>query len=74
MLLEAYPDLTPAQVKERITSTAVDLGLDPNTQGSGRGDAYAAYRGETPPGPPSPSPPGCPAFLLGVIRGLFKAK
>ncbi len=73
LLLEAYPDLTPAQVKARITSTAADLGLDPNIQGSGRGDAYAAYEGETPPGPPSPPPQGCLTALLGLFRGAGRA-
>ena len=43
LLLEKKPSLTPSQIKDVLKSTAVDLGLDENTQGSGRVDAYAAY-------------------------------
>lgn len=42
LLLDANPTLTPAEIKETLKSTAVDLGLDKNTQGAGRIDAYAA--------------------------------
>ncbi len=42
LLLEADPGLTPGEIKELMTGTAVDLGLEENTQGAGRGDAYAA--------------------------------
>jgi hypothetical protein len=43
LLLEKNPSLTPSQIKDVLKSTALDLGLDENTQGSGRVDAYAAY-------------------------------
>jgi len=43
LLLEKKPSLKPFQIKDILKSTAVDLGLDENTQGSGRVDAYAAY-------------------------------
>lgn len=58
LLLQAYPGLGPAEVKGRLMAAAVDLGLDPNTQGSGRADILAAYQytGELPP-PPEPTPP-----------------
>ncbi len=63
LLLAANPSLTPRQVKEIFKSTAVDLGLSLNTQGSGRVDAFAAWKmassGEIPepdPEPPSPEP------------------
>ncbi len=67
LLLEAKPGLTPAQVKDLLMKTAVDLGLAPNTQGSGRGDIYQAYLGEE--GPPSPPPGGEGCGEL--IRQLF---
>ncbi|NOX60810.1 MAG: S8 family peptidase [Chloroflexi bacterium] len=58
LLLEAEPDLTPRQVKERLMATAVDMGLDKNAQGAGRGDAHAAWQaGQTEPEPtPEPTP------------------
>jgi serine protease AprX len=67
ILLEAYPTLTPAQLKERIMSTAISLGLEPNAQGSGRADAYQAYLGSqiAPPRPPEPT--GCLLSILHLI-------
>jgi len=44
LLLEAEPTLTPAEIKEILKSTAIDLGYDENTQGAGRLDAYAAVK------------------------------
>lgn len=43
LLLETDSSLTPSDVKKALKSTALDLGLDENTQGSGRVDAYEAY-------------------------------
>jgi len=61
LLLGAEPALTPAEVKARFQAGAVDLGLDGNTQGAGRVDAYAALtQEEPPPGPPPPPPPPAP--------------
>lgn len=42
LLLQKFPAFTPAQIKDATTSTAVNLGLDPNTQGAGRGNVYQA--------------------------------
>jgi serine protease AprX len=42
LLLETS-SLTPNDIKNILKTTAVDLGLDENTQGAGRVDAYAAY-------------------------------
>ncbi|NPA91722.1 MAG: S8 family peptidase [Chloroflexi bacterium] len=69
LLLEAEPHLTPSDIKKRLMDTAVDLGLDANLQGAGRGDVYAAVAQapvtkapETdistpePPSPPTPEP------------------
>jgi len=66
LLLQARAGLTPNQVKWGLLSTAVDLGVTPNAQGSGRGDVWAAHQkitSETPPdlpNPPQPPPPGPP--------------
>ncbi len=67
LLLEAYPDLTPAQVKARMMGSAMNLKLDPNTQGAGRGDALAALELEM---PQPPKPKGCLYF----IKALFERR
>lgn len=61
LLLQARPELTPAQVKSLIMATAVDLGQRAEVQGAGRGDAYQAYQGQPQPRPeiPVPEPQGC---------------
>ncbi len=57
LLLAADASLTPAQIKERLMATAVDLGLDANSQGTGRCDVYAAWETvHAPPPPPDPTP------------------
>jgi serine protease AprX len=75
LILQKEPGLTPAQVKERMTRAARDMGLDPNVQGRGRVDAYAAYLGEAgEPLPPPPPPPGsgCLPVLVMLPSFLFK--
>jgi serine protease AprX len=67
LLLEVFPHLTPAQVKERLMDTAKDLGLDKNAQGEGRADAYQAYLNEPFGLPPSPPPPGCLMSFLQLL-------
>lgn len=59
VLLQAFPGITPAAVKERLMRTAVDLALDPNTQGSGRADILAAH-GYVPVPVPTPTPTPTP--------------
>jgi subtilisin family serine protease len=71
LLLEVFPHLTPAQVKERLMDTAKDLGLDENAQGEGRADAYQAYLNEPFGLPPSPPPPGC---LMSVLQLLAPSR
>ena len=44
LLLEADPNLTPAEVKAHLLAGAKDLGRHAQMQGAGRGDAYGAYR------------------------------
>ena len=63
LLLQAYPQLTPNQVKWVLLTTALELGENPNAQGSGRGDVWAAYQklvNEVPPDLPEPPQPGPP--------------
>jgi serine protease AprX len=63
LLQQALPDLTPNQVKWALLSTALGLGDNPNNQGSGRADAFAALQkatGETPPALPDPPQPPSP--------------
>lgn len=67
LLLQARPDLTPAQVKSLMMETAVDLEEVAEAQGAGRGDAYAAYQGQPQP-EPVPEPPGCLPRMLWVLR------
>lgn len=55
LMLSATADLSPYDVKQKLMGTAIDLKYDPNTQGSGRVDAYKAISGS--PTPPEPSPP-----------------
>jgi len=43
LLLEVNPSLEPEDVKTILKSTAFNLGLDENTQGAGRVNAYNAY-------------------------------
>ncbi len=61
LLLQAYPDLTPAQIKAKMMNSALNLNLDPNTQGAGRGDAFGALEIEAP--QPPAKPKGCLYFL-----------
>jgi serine protease AprX len=66
LLLQARPDLTPAQVKSLLMQTAKNLNLAPNTQGAGRADAYAAYQNT--PLPPLPPPElGCLPMLRRML-------
>jgi len=72
LLLEAEPDLAPAEIKARLMDTAIDLGEDPYAQGRGRVDAWRALQAETAPQDPSLPPPvpqpnpvdGCRSALL----------
>lgn len=72
LLLQAEPNLTPAQVKERMMRACRDMGQEPNFQGRGRVDVLALVRNQAgeplprrdqptptpPPGPgPTPTPP-----------------
>ncbi len=70
LLLEAFPGLRPAEIKERLKRTAVDLGLSPYAQGTGRADALRAYRDEGGPQPPPPEPPPPPPQRPGCLPGL----
>lgn len=79
LLLQAKPGLSPQQLKDILMNTAKDLGLDPNTQGKGRAQVFAAYQsalGQTPtpqPPPPTPTPEppgtGCLDLIKSVLTG-----
>lgn len=60
LVLVANSSLAPEQVKTIFQRAALNLGLDPNTQGSGRVDVARAVQlavGEEPEPPPTPVPP-----------------
>ncbi len=64
LLLQANPQLIPAQVKSALRNTTVDLNLPANTQGTGRANVFAALQqaiGETPPPTPEPGPAPTPS-------------
>ena len=74
LLLQAKPGLSPQQIKDLLMSTAKDLGLDPNTQGKGRAEVFAAYQsalGQAPQPQPTPTPPGqgCWTLIKSVLGG-----
>jgi len=69
LLLEAFPELEPAQLKERVMSTCKTLGLEPNTQGKGVADAFQAFQGAPVTPPPPPVGPGCALALLNLLSG-----
>ncbi len=78
LLLQAKPGLSPQQIKDTLMNTAKDLQLDPNTQGKGRSQVFAAYQSAlgqtptpTPPPVPTPTPPGdgCLSIVKGLLRG-----
>ncbi|MEA3407059.1 MAG: S8 family peptidase [Chloroflexota bacterium] len=75
LLLQAEPNLSPQEVKERLMSTSLDLGDTAYAQGSGRADAWRAYQNEISPAPeptPTPPPPG-PAPGQGCLVALLHA-
>ncbi len=72
LLRQAVPMLTPLQAKLALMETALDLGQDKNTQGSGRARAdlaLAKAKGEPVPQPPSDDgKKGClPWFLVPLV-------
>ncbi len=44
LLKAKYPDITPQGAKDLLMNTAINLKLDPNTQGKGRVDVVAAFK------------------------------
>lgn len=80
LLLESNPGLTPAELKERLKRTAIDLQLNPYDQGAGQVDALRAYKDEAtqpppaepPAQPPQPAPTGCLMAGVAVVKGWFR--
>lgn len=67
LLLAANPDLLAVEVKAHLLSGAKELGRNPNLQGAGRGDVYAAYRtSHTEPQNPVPAEFGSAAAMADV--------
>jgi subtilisin family serine protease len=61
LLLQAKSSLTPAEIKQALMDTALDLGQDDNAQGAGRSRAKEALQwviGDVPTPTPEPTPPG----------------
>jgi subtilisin family serine protease len=67
LLLELNPGLTPSEIKQLIKGGATDLGLDENSGGAGRGDAYGAFASART-RQPEPAGTGCLAELLALLR------
>jgi serine protease AprX len=84
LLLQAKPALTPNQAKWVLMSTALQLGENPNSQGSGRANVFDAYRKAVSttlpdlPNPPEPQPeqpgPEPPIGCREQIRRLFTGR
>lgn len=68
LMLETKPDLKPDTIKKVMMGTALDLGLDPDVQGAGRGDVYSAFR--LLPSRQQPRPKRR-YFLPGFLRALW---
>ena len=69
LLLEVEPGLTPSEIKRLILGGATDLGLEENSGGAGRGDAYAALVSARAP-EADPLRHGCLEQLLGLLRHI----
>jgi len=80
LLLEAEPDISPDQIKARLMATAVDVGVGPYDQGSGRVDAYQARHTQDVPTPtptpeePGPGPTPGQGCLFALLETLFLGK
>ncbi len=70
LLLEANPGLTPNEIKQLIMAGAADLGVERNSEGAGRGDAYAAFLSAHI-SQADPVRPGCLTQLLGLLRHIY---
>lgn len=55
LLKAKYADMTPQDIKDLLMNTAINLKLDPNTQGNGRVDVVAAFASKSSP-PPEKQP------------------
>lgn len=69
LLLQANPGLTPGEIKQLIMRGATDIGLEANSGGAGRGDAYAAVLSTEVPAV-EPMGPGCLGQIMQTLRCL----
>ncbi len=69
LLLESDAGLTPREIKKLIMGAAVDLGLEVNSQGAGRGDAYASLNSKPIP-EAEPKTSGCLVQVLQLLASL----
>ncbi len=70
LLLQANPGLTPSEIKQLIMTAATDLGVGRNSEGAGRGDAYAAFL-SAPISQADPVRTGCLTQLLGLLGHFY---
>lgn len=76
LMLSAEEGLTPDTIKQKLMQTAINLHLDPNTQGAGRVNAFRAVIGITEPPPPTQPVPGQPMpwkfqLFLGIVVAII---
>jgi len=80
LLLQALPESSPAQIKERLMTTALNVSPDRYAQGSGRADAWRARHDIADPQPdPEPTPPAQPpepgqGCLVAMVKLLFMGR
>ncbi|MCB0191239.1 MAG: S8 family peptidase [Anaerolineae bacterium] len=79
LMLQANPNLNAEQLKTQMLAGAIDLGVGPNAQGVGQGDALKAYEQvtgtptptPTPDPPPTTPPDTTPSEPQGCLAALF---
>ena len=73
LLLQMDPDLTPDEIKERLITTAIDLGEPEYAQGRGRADALRAIQNDVSPPRSNPGGSDPPASRPGTGLGCMSS-